>query len=177
VLGVKPDVSDIELRRVYRDLVKRHHPDHNGGSAESAARFAQIQLAYGQIAQRRRVTAPDAGVSDRIRDIEREMAAAREAERQVAQEQARRAREQARQAAESAAGNRRTEAETQHLRPTPEELGYFTTDDSFTKIIDDAAEQLASRLRGSEDLTERLRSAEAKKQFARRLSELFGRDD
>ena len=45
VLGVDPGVSDIELRRVYRELVKRHHPDHNGGSPESTRRFAQIQNA------------------------------------------------------------------------------------------------------------------------------------
>ena len=48
----------------------------------------------------------------------------------------------------------------------PEELGYYTTDDSFTKIIDDAADELG----------ERLRKSDAKRQFSRRLSDLFGRD-
>jgi hypothetical protein len=178
VLGVAHDVSDIELRRVYRGLVKRYHPDHNGGSAESAARFAQIQNAYDQIAHHRappqagptqqpRATtgstaaqagsssaraqgAPgDPGIEDRIANLEREMAAVREAERRRrAEEQARLAREQAR-------------------RPTPEELGYYTTDDSFTRIIDDAADQF----------TDRLRKSDARKQFARRLSDLFGRED
>ena len=91
VLGVRPDITDIELRRVYRGLVKRHHPDHNGGSAESARRFAEIQNAYAAIAQRRRgagatasgapepgsqATAPeDPQMEDRIATLEREMAA------------------------------------------------------------------------------------------------------
>ncbi len=54
VLGVTPAASDDELRRAYRDLVKRHHPDHNGGSAESAARFEQIQNAYAAVVLLRR---------------------------------------------------------------------------------------------------------------------------
>jgi hypothetical protein len=180
VLGVRPDVSDIELRRVYRGLVKRHHPDHNSGSAESAKRFAQIQNAYALIAQRRRgsgaapnaapgsgspaAAAEDPQMEDRIATLEREMAAMREAEQQRAQEQARLVREQA---AKLAATRRAQATQGHRLRATPEELGYYTTDDSFTRIIDDATEQF----------TERLRKSDAKKQFSRRLSDLFGRED
>jgi hypothetical protein len=197
VLGVARDVSDIELRRVYRGLVKRYHPDHNGGSAESATRFAQIQNAYDQIAHHRatpppqgakqahgatgttggtpttggtraaagaRHAASEPGIEDRIATLEREMAAIREAERRRAEEQARVAREQVRQAASRGAA---TGSNQRQQRPTPEELGYYTTDDSFTKIIDDAAGQF----------TERVRKSDAKKQFSRRLSDLFGRDD
>jgi curved DNA-binding protein CbpA len=186
VLGVAPDISDIELRRVYRGLVKRHHPDHNGGSAESAHRFAQIQSAYAAIAQRRRGShaaadaragagrpragsggsqgagAVDDPIEDRIASLEREMAAMREAEARRAREQARLAREQA----ERLAAAQRLRAQNHRVHSTPEELGYYSTDDSFTKIIDDATEQLG----------ERLRRSEAKKQFTRRLSDLFGRD-
>lgn len=203
VLGVSHDVSDIELRRVYRGLVKRYHPDHNGGSAESATRFAQIQNAYDQIAHHRATPPPqgaqqargttgttggkrttggtqttggsraaadaqhaarEPGIEDRIATLEREMAAIREAERRRAEEQARVAREQVMQAAARAAA---TGSRQGQQRPTPEELGYYTTDDSFTKIIDDAAGQV----------TERLRKSDAKKQFSRRLSDLFGRDE
>ncbi|MDE3134314.1 MAG: J domain-containing protein [Acidobacteriota bacterium] len=156
VLGVAPDVSDDELRRVYRTLVMRHHPDHNGGSAQSAARFAQIQSAYAAITERRIGAEPTPGASasagsridERIAALERELAAKRAAAAQAEAE-----------AHAEAQGDRR--------RPTPEELGQYTTDDSFTKIVDDAAAQLGERLRGSE----------AGKQFARRLSDLFGRDD
>ena len=176
VLGVAPDISDIELRRVYRGLVKRYHPDHNGGSADSACRFAQIQNAYATIAQRRRgpgaqpasaqaqepagpssvnVPGGENPIEDRIAALEHELAATREAEQRRAQERTRLAREQA---ARFAAPGR--------IRATPEELGYYSTDDSFTKIIDDAAEQLG----------ERLRRSDAKQQFTRRLSDLFGRD-
>ncbi len=196
VLGVSHDVSDIELRRVYRGLVKRYHPDHNGGSAESATRFAQIQNAYDEIAHHRatppqgaqkgygatgntggtRTTggkqaaadaqhaASEPGIEDRIATLEREMAAIREAERRRAEEQARVAREQVRQAAARGAAAGSNQAQQ---RPTPEELGYYTTDDSFTKIIDDAAGQFS----------ERVRKSDAKKQFSRRLSDLFGRDE
>lgn len=182
VLGVAPEISDIELRRVYRDLVKRHHPDHNGGSADAARRFAQIQNAYAAIAQRRRGghAVPDSEpphdaaasqaspqaeepIEARIAAIEREMAAMREAERRRTEEKARLAREQA---AKRAAAKRFQAAQAHRVHSTPEELGYYTTDDSFTKIIDDAAEQLG----------ERLRKSDAKKQFTRRLSDLFGRD-
>jgi hypothetical protein len=176
VLGVAPDVSDVELRRVYRGLVKRHHPDHNGGSSESAKRFAQIQNAYAAIAQRRRGAGPepqqstppgDPDIETRIASMEREMAAMRDAEERRGREQARLVREQA----ERLAATRRAEAadavQSQRLRPTPEELGYYSTDDSFTKIIDDATEQFG----------ERLRKSDAKQQFTRRLSDLFGRDD
>jgi hypothetical protein len=182
VLGVAPDVSDIELRRVYRGLVKRHHPDHNGGSPDSARRFAQIQGAYAAIAQRRRgghgaaegdpaasasaqsTAAPsDDPIEGRISSIEREMAAMREAEQRRTQEKARLAREQA---AKAAAAQRFQAAQNLRVHSSPEELGYYTTDDSFTKIIDDAAEQFG----------ERLGKSDAKKQFTRRLSDLFGRD-
>lgn len=167
VLGVAPEISDIELRRVYRGLVKAHHPDHNGGSPEAARRFAQIQNAYAAIAQRRRGTdvppAAAAPIDDRIVSIERELAAVREAERRRTAEKARLAREQE---ARRAAAQHFQAAEAQRVHSTPEQLGYYTTDDSFTKIIDDAAEQLG----------ERLRKSDAKKQFTRRLSDLFGRD-
>lgn len=181
VLGLTPDASDADLRRTYRELVKRHHPDHNGGSAESTARFAQIQNAYAVVAEWRRNpranqrereastgkrrAAADPGVDDRIANLERELAARRREEQRRAEQQARIAREQARQAAAERAAAGMSAAQT--AKPTPEELGYYTTDDSFTKIIDDAAEEFADRVRGSS----------AKRQFARRLADLFGRGD
>src|SRR5256885_11061052 len=45
-LGLSPSATDAELRAAYRRLVQLHHPDHNGGSAESARRFEAGQGAY-----------------------------------------------------------------------------------------------------------------------------------
>jgi curved DNA-binding protein CbpA len=188
VLGVPRDVSDVELRRVYRALVKRHHPDHNGGSVASATRFAQIQQAYALIAGGRRPepqqparpsaqnsqtasagrtasAAPPAGdplVEQRLRDIEQQM------EQQRAQVRARElqeVRERAKQAADRQREAYAAIAAEVRRRPTPEELGHYSTDDSFGKIVDDASEQIGKRLRESD----------SKRQFSRRLSELFGR--
>src|SRR2546423_11637630 len=49
VLGVERSAPDAEVRTAYRRLVQLHHPDHNGGSAESTRRFEEVQEAYAQI--------------------------------------------------------------------------------------------------------------------------------
>ncbi|HEX8975226.1 MAG TPA: J domain-containing protein, partial [Solirubrobacteraceae bacterium] len=46
VLGLSPNATDAELRAAYRRAVQREHPDHNGGTAESARRFEAVQEAY-----------------------------------------------------------------------------------------------------------------------------------
>ncbi|MGH2872692.1 MAG: J domain-containing protein, partial [Solirubrobacteraceae bacterium] len=52
-LGVDPSAGEEELHAAYRRLVQRHHPDHNGGSAESARRFELVQEAYAEVRRRR----------------------------------------------------------------------------------------------------------------------------
>jgi preprotein translocase subunit Sec63 len=99
-LGVKSGASDAEIRSAYHRLVQLHHPDHNGGSAEAARRFEEVQEAYAQITRLRRVTphvdheAPrstvDPDVESRVADIGRQV---REA--QTARERARRAAQEA----------------------------------------------------------------------------------
>src|SRR5947209_16263911 len=155
-LGVSPSATDAELRAAYRRLVQLHHPDHNGGSAESARRFEEVQEAYAEVRRLRhdgggrssasrgagraargagsaaggaagRTAEPprrtaDPEVDARLADLERQV---REAATR-AQRQAERVREQVRRAAREAAGPPRPE------RPSDEELGYVTTDDSFT---------------------------------------------
>lgn len=46
VLGVKPDASADEIRKVYRKLAKQYHPDLNPGKREAEARFKAISAAY-----------------------------------------------------------------------------------------------------------------------------------
>jgi hypothetical protein len=148
VLGVSPDASDAEVRTAYRRLVKQTHPDHNGGSPEAARRFEAVQAAYAQI-QESRATAtprsrrtpppppPDAGPVDpaveaRLADLERQV------------QEAQKARDKAEQAARKAAREARAAAAGIE-RPTDEELGYVTTDDSLSKILSEAREELAGR--------------------------------
>ncbi len=159
-LGIRADASDDELLSAYRRLVKLHHPDHNGGSPEAARRFEEVQDAYARARELRRgasgagaragagapggasagagagaragagagPTPPRAGVDP---DIEARMA---DLDRQV--REAHQARERARRAAREAA----MQAEE---RPSDAELGYVTTDDSFSKIFADARSELS----------------------------------
>jgi DnaJ-class molecular chaperone len=143
VLGLTPTATDAELRAAYRRLAQRHHPDHNGGSAQAARRFEAIHHAYITILAERRSSAaaesaPAAGDLDaRLAALERELQKAR-----AAQEAARHSARQAAQETERRPGT----AGSAEPRPTDEELGYYTTEDSFTQILDDAAAELGRRL-------------------------------
>jgi molecular chaperone DnaJ len=46
ILGVKEDASQVDIKRVYRDLAKQHHPDVNKGNKEAENRFKEISEAY-----------------------------------------------------------------------------------------------------------------------------------
>lgn len=157
-LGISPSASDGEVRRAYRRLVQAHHPDHNGGSAESSVRFATIQEAYARIVAQRRTkggaeakpeAAPaaadppprstpysDSAINARLAEMERELYAER-----MARERA-----------------RRTEQAAPPRRATPEELGQISTEDSLSKIFDDVQDELARRWSSSRNrpLSERL---------------------
>ena len=49
VLGVSPDASDEEIKRAYRNLAKKYHPDLNPGDQEAARKMQRINAAYEQI--------------------------------------------------------------------------------------------------------------------------------
>ena len=49
VLGVSPDASDEEIKKAYRVLAKKYHPDRNPGDAEAAKKMQQVNAAYEQI--------------------------------------------------------------------------------------------------------------------------------
>lgn len=141
VLGIRANASDEEIRVAYRRLVQLHHPDHNAGSPESARRFEEVQEAYQRIRRLRQTglraepTPPprpgDPALDARLADLERQV--------RKAQERARREAERARQAARP------------RTRPSDEELGYVATEDSFSKILADARDELADRFSHAHD--------------------------
>lgn len=49
VLGVSRDASDEEIKKAYRRLAKKYHPDVNPGNAEAARKMQEINAAYEQI--------------------------------------------------------------------------------------------------------------------------------
>ena len=49
VLGVSRDASDEEIKRAYRRLAKKYHPDLNPGDAEAARKMQEVNAAYDQI--------------------------------------------------------------------------------------------------------------------------------
>ncbi len=142
-LEISESATDEEVRAAYRREVQRHHPDHNGGSPESTRRFEEVQEAYASIRRLREGAGtraetprkPDPAVAERLAELEREL------------NDARRAREGAHRRAREAADAARSAEDRR--RASDGELGYVKTDDSFSKILDDAAEELAGRLAGA----------------------------
>ncbi len=49
VLGLSPDASDDDIKRAYRRLAKKYHPDLNPGDPEAARKMQEVNAAYEQI--------------------------------------------------------------------------------------------------------------------------------
>ena len=49
ILGVSPDASDEDIKRAYRRLAKKYHPDLNPGDTEAARKMQEVNAAYEQI--------------------------------------------------------------------------------------------------------------------------------
>ena len=54
VLGVSPQATDDEVKKAYRALAKKYHPDVNNGSAEAEARMKEVNEAYSTVMKLRR---------------------------------------------------------------------------------------------------------------------------
>lgn len=61
VLGVSPDASDEEIKRAYRRLAKKYHPDLNPGDQEAAQRMQEVNAAYEQIKNPEKFASSQAG--------------------------------------------------------------------------------------------------------------------
>ena len=49
ILGVSRDASDEEIKKAYRKLAMKYHPDRNPDDPEAAKKMQQINAAYDQI--------------------------------------------------------------------------------------------------------------------------------
>ncbi len=61
VLGVSPDASDEDIKRAYRRLAKKYHPDLNPGDQTAAQKMQEVNAAYEQIKNPEKFTQQQSG--------------------------------------------------------------------------------------------------------------------
>ena len=54
VLGISPSATEDEIKKAYRTLAKKYHPDVNHGSAEAETRMKEVNEAYSTIMKMRK---------------------------------------------------------------------------------------------------------------------------
>ncbi|NDH68274.1 MAG: molecular chaperone DnaJ, partial [Gammaproteobacteria bacterium] len=59
LLGVSRDASDAEIKKAYRKMAMKYHPDRNPGDNESEERFKEIQKAYAILSDAQKKAAYD----------------------------------------------------------------------------------------------------------------------
>ena len=64
VLGVSKSASEAEIKKAFRSLAKKHHPDTRGGDATAQKRFQEISAAYDILGDKEKRAKFDQGVID-----------------------------------------------------------------------------------------------------------------
>lgn len=64
VLGVSRSASDAEIKKAFRSLAKKHHPDTKGGDATAQKRFQEISAAYDIVGDKEKRAKYDSGEID-----------------------------------------------------------------------------------------------------------------
>lgn len=86
ILGLDRGCSVEQVRRAYRVLAKRYHPDVNGGSAEAAERCREVNAAHEVLSDPARRRAYDREIEDREAGQSEHQQKAGKVERKVAQD-------------------------------------------------------------------------------------------
>src|SRR5215475_4907411 len=64
VLGVSKKASEAEIKKAFRNLAKKHHPDTKGGDAAAQKKFQEIGAAYDIVGDKDKRAKFDAGEID-----------------------------------------------------------------------------------------------------------------
>lgn len=64
VLGVSKTATEAEIKKAFRNLAKKHHPDTRGGDTAAQKKFQEISVAYDILGDKEKRTKFDEGVID-----------------------------------------------------------------------------------------------------------------
>src|ERR1044071_5233067 len=64
VLGVSKSASEADIKKAFRTLAKKHHPDTKGGDKASQKKFQEISAAYEIVGDKEKRAKFDAGQID-----------------------------------------------------------------------------------------------------------------